>query len=245
MELLLQAFHINDPDVEYLLVRFEKFCDHKFHLEKQLLVEKMKHAPFTPKIVYRVLGRHNVACSIMLYGDAEERMEYIKHCTGYKSSSIKDRLEHTIELCVLEGPLREAKELVQVLSMEKSHLLTDVLQLYEIINICFFDKTSSQNKAHDWLVNYIREKVYSFSSGFQSPFNFASLEESTKDLLFDIRAMVYSTDVSRVMPKAIILKGKNSEHDEEDLPVTPFNMFTLYCETKSARTRILTTYESL
>lgn len=248
MELLVKSFHLTHADSNFLSERFMQFYERKLAIETHILYERVKHAPFIPKIVHRLLGRNNAACNIMLFGDAHVRKEYIKYATGHDTKEEKDRLEHTVEICVLEGPLKEAKELVGVLKQDNANkeLLMDVLQMYQAVNICFFDapiyKVNTSEDFH-WMIDYIQEKVMSMCTGINSPHALVSVEKNASNILSDIRSTISSAHMTSVQVMSITMKTKDGPTEEQRTPM-PFNAFEHLVQSKHARSTILTMYES-
>ena len=250
MELLMKSFHLVHADCYFLFERFLQFYERKLSIETHILYERAKHAPFLPKTVHRLLGRNNIACNVMLFGDARERKEYIKYATGHETQEDKERLEHTVEICALEGPLNEARELVNVLKQDNRNkeLLLDVLQMYEAVNICFFDdhiyKVNTSDEFH-WMIDYIREKVMSMCTGINSPHAVVSVEKCASNILCDIRSTISSAHMTSV-PIISIATPTHVEEDplEEQTTPMPFNAYEHLVQSKHARSTILTTYES-
>ena len=246
MMLLFQCFHAQEADASFLLERFFLFfCKRKFELERKLLYQKLIDAPLVPKIIYRLLGRTNKGCAVMLFGDSEERAEYIGLATGYHTDKEKTRREHLTELCVLEGVLKETKELVSSLATTSTTsttlqpmLLLQVLQLHEAVNLCFFAHEEYRRdtpKDLHWILDFIETKMRECTSSFTM-----TVEDNLDAILNDIKSIVTTTSSS----SSSISKARPastascccccSSHD-------PFNDFQFYLQCKQARTTILTT----
>jgi hypothetical protein len=143
MDWLDRSFNPGSNNRSWMEERFKLFCSNKISIDYRAAKKRLLHAPFHPKVVHKMLGRHHPLSSVLLHEEGDVFIRYVQERYGdyipldiYYDCRLAQ--SHCLALaCTITGPLSDALLLVEAVAPIPS-LQREVLVLFELVHMTYF-----------------------------------------------------------------------------------------------------------